>query len=244
MARSSAKTKTLLAELDERLAPLVSSDYQASIGVIVPTEATVLGVRVPALRALARELERDWEKPSLDLLIPLMDRICKQPHRERFLIATFMLARVKGFADDPRLWEATNRWIDAMIDWEMVDQFASAVAGEIVARAPKQYAKTLLEWTRSDNLWRRRFALICTIPSNHKGRKNPKLAIRVAKPLMRDEEPMVYKAVGFALREACRAGGEDLVFDFLCSVEGRAYRRTIVESAKKLSDEQKQRLLG
>jgi 3-methyladenine DNA glycosylase AlkD len=94
------------------------------------------------------------------------------------------------------------------------------------------------------NRWRRRFALICTIPPNHKGRKNPQLAIRIAKPLMNDEDPMVYKAVGFALREACRAGGEDEVFEFLLSVRDRAYRRTITESAKKLSAAHKKRLVG
>lgn len=244
MARARAATKARLAEIDERLAPLASSDYQASIGVIVPTEATLLGIKVPALRALARELSAQWGKPGLDELIALMDLVYKRPHRERFLVVTFLIARTRGFTQSDALWEAIDRWIDGMVDWEMVDQVAGAIAGEIVARDPERHAKTLAKWTRSDNRWRRRFALICTIATNKKKRSNPGLAIRIARPLMKDEDPMVYKAVGFALREACRSGGADEVFEFLVSVKGKAYRRTLVESAKKLDEGRKAAVLG
>lgn len=55
---------------------------------------------------------------------------------------------------------------------------------------------------------------------------------------------MVSKAVGFALREACRAGGSDLVFEVLRAHRGAIHRRTLTESIKKLSAQQKAALLS
>ncbi|MDF1561816.1 MAG: DNA alkylation repair protein [Deltaproteobacteria bacterium] len=197
--RIPAKVKARLDELDARIAPLCNEADRAGLMRFVPSSAIILGAKVPKLRQLAKELWLEWEKPPVEELIALMDVVCRRSHRERFLVLVFLLQRVRRFAEHEELWEAIDGWVDACVDWEMVDQLAGAVAGEFLVGAPPARVKRLLEWTASVNLWRRRFAL----------------------------------------REACRSGGSDLVFDFLVAHRGEIHRRTLTESTKKLSDRQK-----
>ena|SRR5215213_113533 len=97
------------------------------------------------------------------------------------------------------------------------------VAGEVVAR-DLRLAKDLVIWASSDKGWGRRFAGASTMVLKQKGRRHVKESLAVFEPSMIDGQPVVQKAVGWALREATRSD-EKLVFAFLKRWKGQANRK-------------------
>lgn len=223
---AAAVAKRLLADARQQLEALIDPTYVEKIRELVPTGAAILGVRVPAIRALALALCR--EQPTLDLptVARLVDAACATRCREEVLLTLCMLVRFRR-KFDASLWPAIDGWIDTIDNWEVCDHLAKNIAAVIVAKNEK-LERDLLRWTMSTNFWRRRFALATTTSLNQGGRRNVELALRICEPLMCDPEPMVQKAVGWAIREASRHDAA-AARRFVDSWRGRALPRVLRE---------------
>ena len=89
-----------------------------------------------------------------------------------------------------------------MSGWGDVDTFACLVAGRAwrVGQIPDT---VVASWARSDNRWWRRAALVSTVPLNVKaqgGTGDAKRTLAVCRLLLEDRDPMVVKALSWALR--------------------------------------------
>lgn len=91
----------------------------------------------------------------------------------------------------------------SMASWGEVDTFACYVAGR-VWRAGQIEDSVVLGWAASDNRWWRRAALVSTVPLNVRaqgGDGDAKRTLRICRRLADDRDPMVVKAMSWALRE-------------------------------------------
>jgi len=210
--------------------------YLEEIRGFVPGPSAMIGVRVPVLRELVKKFKSEHKEVTIELASQLLTEFCRKRCREEILFGVFLLASFsRKFSVEmlPEIWEHLNEWVDCIDNWETCDQLAMHVAGEVVAMDPS-LTNDLVEWASSDNRWRRRFAVATTTVLNQKGRRHVKETLAVCEPLMTDADPMVQKAVGWALREATRSN-EDAVFAFLKRWKGKANRRIFREGAQKLS---------
>lgn len=205
---------------------------------IVPG-ARAIGVSVPKLRELVAEFRREHPSLSLDDSCDLLDELCTNRLREEILFGIFLLGRFgKRAAEVP--WARFAPWTDALDNWETCDQLASQVSGPVIA-ANLDLVERLVELTRSDNPWKRRFALATVSELNHAGRTHPAETIRVCSLLLADSEPTVRKAVGWALKEAGKKA-ETEIFEFLLAHRQRMPSSVLREAAEKLSPAHKKQL--
>lgn len=233
-------THPLIPQINSLLQANSEADYLAKIKKLVPSEATIIGVRVPVIKELAKQFGRT-ETLTYEASIELLDRLFERQIREEILFGLFLLEKHKRrFSTE--LFAYVDQWVDFIENWEVCDQLASRIAGEIVAK-DLTLLDHLLAWTQADNLWRRRAALATTVALNQKGRTNVEAALQVAERVMTDTEPMVAKAVGWTLREASKKG-EQPVFEFLLQWKDRANPKIIKEGAEKLSPDLRQALFG
>jgi len=153
-----------------------------------------LGIRVPVLRKLSREL-RDAPLPAT--LVLLRSRL----HEER-LVALFIL--VDRFArGEPavreQIYAAYLQHVPRHVNnWDLVDSSAHLIVG---AHLESRDRALLYELARSPNLWSRRVAIIATFWFIRRGSFDDTL--RVAELLLDDEHDLIHKAVGWMLREVC-----------------------------------------
>lgn len=228
--------RSLRQEIRKSLDANSDSAYLEEMKGFVPGAGAMIGVRVPVLRELVKKFNREHKEVTLELACQLLTEFCKKRCREEILFGVFMVASFSRKLIPemlPALWKHINEWVDCIDNWETCDQLAMHVSGEIVAKDPS-LTNDLVEWARSDNKWRRRFAVATTTVLNQKGRRLVKETLAVCEPLMTDADPIVQKAVGWALREATRSD-EDAVFAFLKRWKGKANRRIFREGAQKLS---------
>lgn len=173
--------------------------YRDQIEKLVPGIRT-LGVRVPKIRALAAALAKADLALDAEAAAGLLDKACVGGSRDEILGAIFLLARFRKAL--PHLpWPRIAAWLKAVDNWETCDQLAMTIAAPAVA-ANAALLPRLQALTADRNRWARRFALATAAALTQKGRGQTEACLGIAARLMTDDEPMVQKALAWALREA------------------------------------------
>lgn len=149
------------------------------------------GIRVPALRKLARKYR---QLPQDQVLLLLRSK-----HHEDRLLALFILIHQYRAGDEEnreaifQQYLAHTRFVN---NWDLVDSSAHQIVGDYLLDRSKG---VLLELAGSAQLWERRIAIIATLRFIKDGRFDATLEI--ARNLLEDREDLIHKAVGWMLRE-------------------------------------------
>ena len=96
------------------------------------------------------------------------------------------------------------RNISGINNWDLVDSSAHKIIGAYLDISGVS-RKIIYKFARSNNLWKRRIAIIATYHFIRK--KDFKDALKIAKILLNDKHDLIHKAVGWMLREI---GNRDL----------------------------------
>jgi len=150
-----------------------------------------LGLRVPALRKLARNYAELGRDDVLKMLVSPW-------HEERLLALEIMVeAYETGDAAERRLvhrdYLANTRYIN---NWDLVDASAGGIVG---AHLEAGNISLLSRLARSKDMWERRIAIVSTLYFIKRDRFGPTLII--AELLLHDAHDLIHKAVGWMLRE-------------------------------------------
>jgi len=83
--------------------------------------------------------------------------------------------------------------------WDYVDAIATHRLRELLDRYPKPMSRAMRKWSRDDDLWKRRSAILCQV-----GRKQAtdlELLFDCIEPNLADRDFFIRKAIGWALRD-------------------------------------------
>jgi 3-methyladenine DNA glycosylase AlkD len=150
-----------------------------------------LGIRVPVVRRLAKELR--------DLPLDQIEGLLHDRWHEARLLALVLLGDAYERASPAErgaifdLYLRNTKWIN---NWDLVDSSAGRVVGAHLANRPR---KLLDRLARSPTLWERRIAIIATQHFIRNGEFDD--TIRLAEVLLHDSHDLIHKAVGWMLRE-------------------------------------------
>ena len=86
--------------------------------------------------------------------------------------------------------------------WDYVDTLATHRLGGLLRKEPRVVAKVMRDWSRSDDLWKRRSAILCQLQL----KKDTDLALLsdCLAPALPAREFFLRKAIGWALRQYAR----------------------------------------
>ncbi len=150
-----------------------------------------LGITVPAQRAIVRDFAA---LPLGDIQALLNSSL----HEERLTALIILVGQFKK-ADEKgreRIYRFYLKNAARVNNWDLVDSSAHHIVG---AHLEGKSHAILKELARSPMLWERRIAMVATFYHIHKGRSEP--ALSIARMLLKDEEDLMHKAVGWMLRE-------------------------------------------
>jgi 3-methyladenine DNA glycosylase AlkD len=195
MARdTSARLRAALREVAD---PARAPAMQAYMKSAMP----YLGVPKPALAAVTRALFSElplpdavtWQREVLGLF-----RGAKFREERYAALALARDRRAKAFHDLSALpmYEeiiVTGAW------WDIVDEVASHCLGLLLDREPAPTKKAMLAWSRCDDLWKRRAAILCQL--GKKERTDLPFLYACIEPALGTREFFLNKAIGWALRQ-------------------------------------------
>jgi 3-methyladenine DNA glycosylase AlkD len=83
--------------------------------------------------------------------------------------------------------------------WDYVDAIASRRVGPILRQFPAPMKRLMRQWSRCDNLWKRRTSILCQLGA--KSSTDLKLLYDCIEPSIGEKEFFLRKAIGWALRQ-------------------------------------------
>jgi 3-methyladenine DNA glycosylase AlkD len=161
----------------------------------------VLGVSVPDLRSIASEVRRDTSGWSAERILQLAQELVGRGiHEERQVAWELIAQRPDVF---PLLnWRSVESLGRGNDNWASVDAFSVLVAGPAWRQRRISDAR-VRRWAISPDPWWRRTALVSTVALNLKSRGgsgDPERTLDICHVLADDPNPMVAKALSWALR--------------------------------------------
>jgi 3-methyladenine DNA glycosylase AlkD len=159
------------------------------------------GVRAPALRRTCRRLFAEHPLGSAAAWRATVLVLWREAgHREERYAAVELAGdrryRAHRTAMDalPLLEEliVTGAW------WDLVDNVATHLVADLLAAHPQPMAARLRAWSRSEDRWLRRAAIICQV--NAKAATDLRLLYDCIEPNLADRDFFIRKAIGWALR--------------------------------------------
>ncbi len=150
-----------------------------------------LGLKAADLRRVAATYR--------DLPLPEVERLLASPWHEDRAAGLLIMAHAYAKADakgQTAIYRCYLAHTDRVNNWDLVDMSAPHIVGRHLAHRSR---RTLYRLARSGNLWERRIAIISTFHFIRDGEFDETLAL--AGLLLGEEEDLIHKAVGWALRE-------------------------------------------
>jgi len=86
--------------------------------------------------------------------------------------------------------------------WDFVDPLASRRVGPILKNYPVPMKKTMVAWSKSDDVWKRRASILCQL--GFKSDTDRQLLYACIRPSIDSNEFFLRKAIGWALRQLAR----------------------------------------
>jgi 3-methyladenine DNA glycosylase AlkD len=186
-----------------------------------------IGLTVPVARRLA--------KPFLDLPLDQVTILLDSAiHEHRFVGLVILVARsTKQPAEIAEFYLAAVRQ-GRVNNWDLVDSSAEFILGEYLFDRPRD---VLFELAASEDLWRRRVAVISTFGFIKHG--DASTTLEIAKILLPDRRDLTQKAVGWMLREVGKRVDRALLTGFLDANSAAMGRTALTYATEHLGPEQR-----
>jgi 3-methyladenine DNA glycosylase AlkD len=152
-----------------------------------------LGVRVPMIRGLLREIRES-------ATVHHADRLLASPYHEARLLGLLLLVELFRRGEEAARRDIYRLYLartDRINNWDLVDLSAEHIVGAWLADRSRRPLDRL---ARSRSLWERRIAVLATFHFIKRGEFGDTL--RLAERLLGDPHDLMHKAAGWMLREA------------------------------------------
>lgn len=217
----------LKAYADEKRIEMAKKSY--------PTKIKVLGVTVPNVKCVLKEVQTETKKSSVRDKIELAKKLVSSNVFEAQQLAYEYLDKNKK-----TLKEVTKEDLISLAqnldNWVSVDCYAGLILGVVWREGivTDNYVKTFL---KSKDVFQRRVAIVATVALNQKARGgsgDAKRTLEICQLAVRDHEDMMTKAMSWALRELAKRDVEP-VKQFIEDNKDALHKRVLREVNHKIT---------
>jgi 3-methyladenine DNA glycosylase AlkD len=212
-----------------------SSPAAADIAAAIVRDLKRLGVMTtPSVRSVRRQYSTGLAQAPPQMVLAVANELLRTGGwPERAVAFELMASR----ADAMQRLDAASveRWAEGLSDWGSIDLYGVTIAG-VAWREGYIAQAQVMRWVRSRDRWRRRLALVSTVPLNSRargGRGDARRTLNVCRMLVADRDDMVIKALSWALRELAKRDPASVV-RFMREEDGRLPARVRREVTSKL----------
>ena len=187
--------------------------------------------------ALCRKIREEF---GLEFLVRVADRLFTGRVLEEKIYAVFLLEKMTPELSGAE-FDLLESWLPRISSWADHDGLVHYLIGPMIVAKPARSKRVFL-WARSADRWHRRAACVALI---HATRKKIVFAqvVRLSNLLLKDEDDMVQKGLGWLLRETAKADARRTV-PYLMSIRGRASRLVLRTACETLPEQARKRILS
>jgi len=205
-----------------------------------------LGITVPDSRKLAIK----YKELSFDEILELLK---SKIHEERLIALLILVHNFKTGSDDikKKIFDYYLLHTKYINNWDLVDLSADKIIGEYLISVVRDLShvendahfRILLNLAKSNNLWKRRIAMIATYAWIKRGEHE--ITFEIAEKLIDDKHDLIQKALGWMLREVGKRCGQEVEEQFLVAHYKQMGRTTLRYAIEHFEEKRrKEYLLG
>jgi len=174
------------------------------------------GIKTPDLRELIKTYLSVFKQLSLEEKLELARMFFKSEFSEQGSFGIVVLEQsVKEM--DPANFDFLDEMAGYLNNWATTDGFTIGILQPLLKAHPKELLILLKKWSRSENLWKRRASVVVFTRKVGSSGKFIDEALELCDNLIWDEEDMVRKGVGWALKDSMR-GDKKKVLNYVKSL--------------------------
>jgi|SRR5208283_4729628 len=198
------------------------------------------GVTVPFITKMAKDFKKTNKDIDKGFVFELGQRLWDSEYHQEKTLAIKLLEQYSEYLDYDSM-PMLERMLSESTGWDHVDGIANHLV-DAVLRKDRRTFEFLKKWSKSENFWMRRAALISQILLFREGKGDRMLFFSFAERMIEEKEFFIRKAIGWTLRDMSKAE-PDAVFDFLMKVKDRASGLTLREGSKRLPEDERRLFL-
>lgn len=171
-------------------------------------ELAAYGLAQPQLERLVRGWRATLEELGLRERLALARLLLASHVEEQGHVA---IAALRAGIDQltPAVFDEIDRLLDHFSSWSITDDFATGRAGvtpRLLERYPRETLRLLRRWSKSASRWKRRASAVTFTRHIAARGAFTDEGLRLCAAMQRDEDDLVQKGVGWALKDTMRAG--------------------------------------
>ncbi len=198
-----------------------SAEHAAGVQWFFKEEIQSHGWYTAALRKAATQARRSLVlEHGIDFVVRVADQLFTGRNLEEKVFAVFLLEKQTQTLGD-REFHLFASWLDRVSSWADHDSLVHDVLAPMVVDKPARCRLVFL-WAKSPNRWRRRAACVALIRGAREHLFFSQI-VRLSNQLLKDEDDMVQKGLGWLLRETAKADPKRTV-PYLMKIRNKAPR--------------------
>jgi 3-methyladenine DNA glycosylase AlkD len=174
-----------------------------------------LGIKKPERAFLLKPFLNEAKNAPIDQIHQTVNKLWELPEREFHYAALGLMDQKKKEwnAESFALMESLITWKSW---WDTVDHIAANQIGTYLFRqSPEFRRKTALRWSKNENMWLNRTALIFQL--KYKEQTDAELLFCLAEKHSQSKEFFIRKAIGWALRQYAYTAPEEVCAFLQCT---------------------------
>ncbi len=206
--------------------------YKTDIGQYAEKDLFI-GVTTPILRKIAQQF-RSMSFNNIEFFL------YSSFNEERLLALLILILqyRKSSVCHSKTIYEFSTKHLQQINNWNLVDTFAPSIFGHHLFhhKMQNEAQDVLVNLANHSSLWQRRISIVTTlyfIRQNHLS-----CTMHIAKVLLNDKEDLIYKAVGWMLREVDKKDHSQLT-KFLYSHYNSMPRTMLRYAIEKFPDDER-----
>ena len=230
----------MAAQIRRTLRDQGSAEHAAGVQWFFKQEIKSHGWYTAALRRQAiRRRRLMLQESGLHFLVRVADALFSGSVLEEKIFAVVLLEKLTPHFGDAE-FDLFESWLDRISSWADHDALAHYLIAPMVAANPAR-VKTVFRWAKSPDRWHRRAACVALIQGTR--RKMFFLEIlQLSGMLLRDQDDLVQKGLGWLLRETAKADPARSV-PYLMGIRQAAPRRVLRTACETLPQKTRMRIL-
>ena len=177
---------------------------------------------------------------DMKFLLKVADRLFRGRVLEEKIFAVFLLEEFKDEFGDAE-FSRFESWLGRISSWADHDALVHYLISPMVAGKTAR-SRNVFVWARSKNRWHRRAACVALIRGAREKMFLPEIK-RLSNSLLRDEDDMVLKGLGWLLRETAKHSAPRTI-PYLCEIRKRAPRLVLRTACETLPVSARKRILA
>ncbi len=187
---------------------------------------STLGISAPVLRDIIKKHKQEFNGLSVEEKLNFSNHLFTKNNEELGHIAIHLINTATNQIKKEDLTYIEN-YTEYLNSWSLTDDYGINVIQPLLLKYKNQVLSLIINWSKSENIWKRRLSMIAFVRKIGKSGLFIDDLLSISDNLIWDNEDLVRKAVGWALKDNMKANKPKII-EYVKTLRNKGVSSTII----------------